>query len=116
MIIVLIDLTSCFEKNKLYIDNIDSLLIDKKITFPITSNKDAIIYAINIEEVSKSIIFAKNQSNYKTWIAESCFTNNNLWEVIIKSTGKIIPSYQCTARFENNGDEKSSIIICKYNK
>lgn len=86
-------------------------------TPPILTPEAAIEFAKSIESVANSLRSAQQQANYEGWIYEAKHKENvHIWEVSIRSKGKIIPSYRCLVLVTEDGKLVGSEPECGFAK
>jgi len=108
---------SCANANSVDFPDVESILCVPPPKPPISTNSDAICFAAHVDGVADSLRSAQKQAKYDGWISEARRSQEfNGWEVTLRSTGKILPSYVCKLFFTENGRLVNVAPICGYTK
>lgn len=71
---------------------------------PIRLSSEAICFAAHIEGLISSLKQAQQQSSYAGWeIVAKQHESNKVWELQIRSSGRIAPAYLCQVSFSESG-------------
>jgi hypothetical protein len=100
---------------------LQSLLSVPKPTPPIRTEIDAVHSAVHVKGVAASLRNAQKQASYKGWVANAERNpGDGAWDVHIRSTGTILPSYSCRVSFTDLGQlikrSGGALIDCRYAK
>ena len=99
--------------------NVDSLSCASKPDPPITTESDAICFAVHTDGVISSLRKAQRQTKYEGW-SVTTRRENSEWNVHVRSTGGIAPSYFCKVSFSREGSpipkNYGRSVYCSYKK
>lgn len=108
---------SCSNSNANTFPNVDAMLCVQKPTPPILTSADAICFAAYVDGIADSLRAAQQQAKYDGWTVKVRRGQDfNGWEVRIYSKGKILPAYECTLSFTENGSLANREQLCGYKK